>query len=112
MQADGVISAEPGMSVAASSTLLLNEYRDWYLGGGVLYSYYGAYGTCDFAGYTLTNSSYVGHNVSSIQGNYACDYVTLNNYGNTRRLYGPLPQNDLLGLNDNVERIHVYHSKS
>lgn len=78
----------------------------------MLYSYYGAYGTCDFAGYTLTNSSYVGHNVSSIQGNYACDYVTLNNYGNTRRLYGPLPQNDLLGLNDNVERIHVYHSKS
>ncbi|WP_336026565.1 hypothetical protein [Geodermatophilus sp. FMUSA9-8] len=100
----------PQESAAAASTLLMNEYRDSYLGGGVLYSYYGAYGTCDSAGYRLRNYWDVGHSVSSIQGNGNCNNVYLTNYAGVSDFGQTTPVNVLPArYNDNVDVVRIVY---
>ncbi|WP_336026563.1 hypothetical protein [Geodermatophilus sp. FMUSA9-8] len=97
----------PQESAAAASTLLMNEYRDSYLGGGVLYSYYGAYGTCDSAGYRLRNYWDVGHSVSSIQGNGNCNFVTLQKYDSDVDVSWYLPLNAMGSFDNNTEIVRI-----
>lgn len=94
---------------AAASTLLMNEFYDTNLNGGVIYSFYGSSGTCDSSGYRLRNDGYTRDNTSSIQGNGNCNRVNIQGYNNSAETAFSLPANYLGSyLNDNVALVRVY----
>lgn len=94
---------------AASSTLLMTWYADagWR---GTSAKIYGAYGTCDSAGYGFAPSSWWETHMSSIRGSGQCNKVRLTNIAGTYSSSYSLPASFGSKIyNDNVGYVKTWH---
>jgi hypothetical protein len=95
-------------ATASASTLLMRWYEHSYYGGTTT-AIYGSYGPCDAAGYRVNLSDWWRYRISSIKGNFTCDWaaLTANDGLSTGKII--LPQAGLGMYNDNVRTIQVYN---
>ncbi|MCE5292456.1 MAG: hypothetical protein LLG14_24925 [Nocardiaceae bacterium] len=95
-------------AAAATSTPLVRWWQDYgYTGSSTII--YGAYGTCDTAGYYLVPNSWWQLNLSSMQGYGQCNFSTIHAKNSSYYTQYALPVWYVGSiLNDNVGSMQVY----